>query len=103
VSTGELIYKILERSAWEAACALGVYHGSADDQRDGFIHFSCADQVDGTLQKYFAGKPDLVLVSVSAAALGPALRYEASRGGASFPHLYGALPTALALEVVALG
>lgn len=99
---GETIYKICPRAAWETACSRGVYRGSADDLRDGFIHFSRADQVQGTLAKHFAGQRDLVLVSVDAATLGEALRFEPSRGGALFPHLYGALDTSLALEIVPL-
>lgn len=98
-----LVYKICTRGEWAAACVDGVYVGSADDLRDGFIHFSRAHQVEGTLKKYFAGKPDLVLVSVDAARLGEALRYEPSRAGELFPHLYGTLPTALAVKVEAIG
>jgi len=95
----EIVYKILPRAAWTAAVAAGVYHGSADDQRDGFIHLSRASQLEGTLRKHFAGQTDLVLVSLSSEALGAALRFEVSRGGELFPHLYGPLATALALEV----
>ncbi|MET0343863.1 MAG: DUF952 domain-containing protein [Polyangiales bacterium] len=95
----ETVYKILPRTAWEAAIAAGVYHGSADDQRDGFIHLSRAHQLEGTLSKHFAGQSDLVLVSLSSDRLGAALRFEVSRGGEPFPHLYGPLDPALALEV----
>jgi uncharacterized protein (DUF952 family) len=100
---GEIIYKICSRRAWEEAVERGVYRGSADDLRDGFIHFSREEQVPGTLAKHFAGQQDLVLVSVDAASLGEALRFESSRGGALFPHLYGPLSTALALAVKPLG
>jgi len=75
----------------------GRYDGSSDDRRDGFIHFSAADQLGGTLAKYFRDRPDLVLVAFETAALGDALKFEPSRGGDLFPHLYGSLPTALAL------
>ena len=61
-------------------------------ERDGFIHFSTAGQVEATAAKYFAGRTDLVLVEVDAAQLGPLLRFEPSRDGALFPHLYGVLP-----------
>ena len=99
----ELVYKIAPRSAWEAAVRGGVYRGSQDDQRDGFIHLSTKGQVSATLQRHFAGQSDLLLISFDAAALGDALRFEASRGGQLFPHLYGELATALALQVVELG
>jgi uncharacterized protein (DUF952 family) len=95
----ELVYKICPRVEWEAACAAGVYRGSLDDLRDGFIHLSCKSQVEQTLRRHFAGRSDLVLVSVESARLGAALRFERSRGGESFPHLYGELPTALARTV----
>lgn len=99
----ELVYKIAPRKDWEAAVRSGVYRGSQDDQRDGFIHLSTKSQVSTTLQRHFAGQSDLLLISFEAAALGPALRFETSRGGQAFPHLYGELATALALETIALG
>jgi uncharacterized protein (DUF952 family) len=77
---------------WREAERGGVYDGSADDKRDGFIHFSTAEQTLGTYEKYFNGKPDLMLAAIDAAALGAALKWEPSRGGALFPHLYGSLP-----------
>lgn len=92
-----VVYKILPAADWAAASRAGRYDGSADDRRDGFIHFSAAHQLAGTLTKYFAGKPELVLVAFKAAALGTALKFEPSRGGDLFPHLYGSLPTGLAL------
>lgn len=90
------IYKVLTVSAWQAAQQAGVYEGNADDKRDGFIHFSNAEQLAGTLQKYFAGAPDLVLLYVREGRISApnALRWEPSRGGALFPHLYAPLPTA---------
>ena len=96
---GEHIYKVCRREEWEAAVASGTYRGSADDLRDGFIHFSRATQLEGTLRKHFAGQTDLVRITVEADALGAALRFEPSRGGERFPHLYGVLPTSLALAV----
>ena len=68
-----------------------VYQGAAVDRRDGYIHFSTGAQLAETAAKHFAGASDLVLVAVDADALGAALRWEPSRGGALFPHLYGAL------------
>jgi len=85
------IYKICDAPAWRAAEQAGVYRGSADDARDGFIHFSTAAQLAGTLARHYAGKTDLQLIAVDAAALGEALRWEPSRGGDLFPHLYGEL------------
>ena len=86
------IYKICERGAWRLAEQTGTYRGSAVDARDGFIHFSAAAQLAGTMAKHFAGRGDLLLVAVDADALGAALKWEPSRGGDLFPHLYGALP-----------
>jgi uncharacterized protein (DUF952 family) len=86
------IYKICERAAWQAAESAGIYRGSALDIRDGFIHFSSAAQVSETAAKHFAGQSDLMLVAADADALGAALKWEPSRGGALFPHLYAALP-----------
>jgi uncharacterized protein (DUF952 family) len=83
------IYKICTQAEWTAAAARGLYEGSAVDARDGFIHFSTAPQVAETAAKHFAGQTDLVLVTVDAGRLPVgALKWEASRGGALFPHLY---------------
>ncbi len=92
-----MILKILERDAWRSACRDGHYRGSQDDMRDGFIHFSAPRQVAATAAKYFSGKADLVIVAFDETALGDMLKWEPSRGGDLFPHLYGPLPTALAL------
>jgi uncharacterized protein (DUF952 family) len=93
------IYKICERTAWEEAEAAGRYAGSRVDHRDGFIHFSSAAQLEGTAAKHFAGLSDLVLVAVDGDALGGALKWEASRGGELFPHLYAALALSAVLWV----
>jgi len=85
------IYKICSASAWREAERLGVYRGSADDLRDGFIHFSTATQVAETARKHFFGQTALFLVEVEADALGEALRWERSRNDQLFPHLYGEL------------
>jgi uncharacterized protein (DUF952 family) len=88
----EPIYKICPRALWEEAERAGRFDGAPVDLADGFIHFSTAAQVRETAAKHFSGEDDLVLVAIDADALGPALRYEKSRGGALFPHLYGSLP-----------
>ena len=93
------VYKLLTRAEWRAAEAKGVFEGSAVDLADGFIHFSTAAQAPETGLRYFAGVADLVIVGFEAEALGEGLKWEPSRGGDLFPHLYGPLPTALAVEV----
>ncbi len=85
------IYKICPAPAWREAERQGAYRGSPDDMRDGFIHFSTAAQVPGTAAKHFAGQRGLFLIAVDADALGDALKWEPSRGGDLFPHLYGEL------------
>jgi beta-hydroxylase len=85
-------WKILTAPEWAAFQATGLFEGAPADLRDGFIHLSAADQVEGTLAKHFAGQTGLVLVEIDLGALGDGLRWEESRGGALFPHFYGALP-----------
>ncbi|MFI2648395.1 DUF952 domain-containing protein [Micromonospora fulviviridis] len=87
-----MIYKILATSEWEQAQAAGRFTGTAMDRQDGFIHLSAADQVVETARRVFAGVTGLTLLAVDEARLDDALRWEVSRGGALFPHLYGALP-----------
>jgi uncharacterized protein (DUF952 family) len=86
------IYKICGTALWREAERAGVFGGAPVDLADGYIHFSTAGQVPETAARHFAGMADLVLVAVDAEALGATLRYEPSRGGALFPHLYGTLP-----------
>lgn len=88
------VYRILDRDQWEAARATGAFAGSADDARDGFIHLSARDQVAGTLAKHYAHLDidGLLALEIDAGALGEALKWEPSRGGALFPHLYAPLP-----------
>jgi uncharacterized protein (DUF952 family) len=88
---GEPVYKICPDSALQEARTCGRFEGLADDRRDGFIHLSTASQVAGTLAKYFAGRRGLVLLAVDPERLGERLRWETSRGGELFPHLYGPL------------
>ena len=91
------IYKICENALWREAERAGLFRGAPVDARDGFIHFSTAAQVRETAARHFAGAADLMLIAVEAAALGGALRWEVSRGGDLFPHLYGPLPLAAVL------
>ena len=91
------IYKICESALWREAERAGLFRGAAVDARDGFIHFSTATQVRETAARHFAGAADLMLIAVDAAALGDALKWEVSRGGDLFPHLYDTLPMASVL------
>ncbi len=85
------IYKITPRAAWEEAKKIGVFYGAPIDLTDGFIHFSTASQVVETAKKHFSKMDDLLLIAVKADALGDLLKWEISRGGDLFPHLYGEL------------
>ena len=93
------IYKICPANLWREAVASGVFRGSAVDLADGFIHFSTAAQAAETAAKYFAGQSDLVLVAFDDLTFGVPVRYEPSRGGQLFPHLYGPLDPTRALWV----
>jgi uncharacterized protein (DUF952 family) len=93
------IYKILSRGEWQAAQAAGRFEGSAVDLQDGFIHFSTAAQAAETARRHFAGQAGLVVLEVEADDLGAALRWEPSRGGDLFPHLYGPLDPARVRKV----
>ena len=86
-----LIYKICSEALWREAERVGVFAGAAIDLADGYIHFSTAAQAPETAARHFAGQGDLVLVAIAAEALGDGLRWEPSRGGDLFPHLYGPL------------
>ncbi len=92
-----LVYKIVGRDEWDDAVARGVFVGATIDLADGYIHLSTAAQVEETARRHFAGRDDLVLVALRAAELGEALRYEPSRGGDLFPHLYARLDPQAAL------
>jgi uncharacterized protein (DUF952 family) len=94
-----LIYKILPRAAWDEAVACGQFAGSPVDLDDGFIHFSTAAQAQETAARHFRGQAGLVVAAFETSALGPALRWEPSRGGQLFPHLYAPLDPALAVAV----
>ncbi len=92
-----LIFKIVSDSAWREALAAGVFHGAAIDLADGYIHFSDSTQAVETAQRHFAGQHGLLLVAFEAAQFGAELKWETSRGGALFPHLYGTLDPTTAL------
>jgi uncharacterized protein (DUF952 family) len=99
------IYTLLRAADWHAAEAAGAYHGSADDRRDGFLHFSTAAQLRASAAKHRAGIADLLMVEVPSAALGESLKWEPASGGSRpglFPHFYGALPLAAVGRVVPL-
>ncbi len=88
----DLVFKIVGVAEWRAAESAGVFAGSEVDRADGFIHFSSAAQAPQTAEKWFNGRQDLTLVAIDAGALGAVLKWEPSRGGELFPHLYGPLP-----------
>lgn len=96
------LYKIVPEALWQEARQTGVFHGAGIDQKDGFIHFSTADQVKQTAALHFAGQTGLVLVAVDISNFGDKLVFEPSRGGALFPHLYADLPLSAVLWEAAL-
>jgi uncharacterized protein (DUF952 family) len=101
----KVIYTLVRQADWQAAAAAGTYTGSADDRRDGFLHFSSAAQLRATAAKHRAGVADLLMVAVPTAPLGAALRWEAAAGSERaglFPHLYGPLALAAVSAVVPL-
>ena len=96
------IYKICSAELWREAERTGLFRGAPLDERDGFIHFSTAGQVAETAARHFAGAADQVLVAIDAAQLGEGLKWEPSRGGDLFPHLYGVLSLQAVLWAVPL-
>ena len=92
-----IVYKILPQKDWHAACQKGIYSGSEDDKRDGFIHLSLDEQVEETAKRFFKNQKGLLLVAFDAETLGSKLCFEPSRNGELFPHYYSDLPTHLAL------
>ena len=96
------IYHVCRREEWEAALRAGRYAGSSQDLVDGFIHFSDAGQIVASVAKHRAGQDGLVIVEVDAERVGEGLRWETSRGGALFPHVYGGLDVAAATRVAPL-
>lgn len=85
-------YKIADAAEWRVARAAGAYDGSSVDRADGYIHMSTAEQLAETARRHYGGRRDLIVARIDLAGLGQALKWEASRGGALFPHLYGFLP-----------
>ena len=96
------VYKISPAAVWLKACETGVFEGSLDDARDGYIHLSSASQVRSTLNKYYRGQSGLLLIAFEKNSLAPNLHWEVSRNGDLFPHYYGALPTNLAIAQMPL-
>jgi uncharacterized protein (DUF952 family) len=89
-----MIYHMCPADTWQEAVRAGTYRGTADDLRDGFIHFSTAEQIAESARRHRPGQSGLVLIAVESARLGDRLKWESSRGGALFPHVYGALDPA---------
>jgi uncharacterized protein (DUF952 family) len=91
-------YKILTADQWAQFQADGIFHGAPIDIADGYIHMSTADQLSETLSKHFTGQDNLTIATIDLTALGPELKWEPSRGGALFPHLYAPLPMAAVID-----
>lgn len=100
--TPEYIYKIATQEQWQEAVETGIFKGAPIDLEDGYIHFSTAEQARETAAKHFHGQKNLKLVSVATQPLGDALKWEVSRGGALFPHLYAELKTNDAVSIIDL-
>ena len=96
--TDTVAYKIIDAADWREALAEGAYAGSAVDQADGFIHLSSAAQLDETARKHYAGRENLMLLTVDLTTLEDTVVWEPSRGGALFPHIYGDLPVKAVTE-----
>lgn len=94
-----IIYKICPEPLWREAEKAGIFAGAPIDVRDGYLHFSTTQQVRETASKHFAGQNDLLLIAIDADSLESALRYEPSRGGDLFPHLYAPLSLSAVLWV----
>jgi uncharacterized protein (DUF952 family) len=94
-------YKLLTAEQWAQFQADGCFHGAPVDLADGYIHLSTAEQLQGTLDKHFAGQTGLVIAEVDLIALGDTVTWEISRGDALFPHIYGPLPMATIMGIKA--
>jgi uncharacterized protein (DUF952 family) len=96
------IYKVLDRDCWRKACESGVFEGAAIDLRDGFIHLSSHSQVRETVRLHFRGQDNLLLIAFDVDDFGSELKWELSRGGEKFPHLYTNIDPTLAIGTWAL-
>lgn len=94
----DVAFKLVDHAEWRAALAQASYRGSAVDLADGYIHLSTGEQLAETARRHYSGRDDLVLVAVDLAGVADTLKWEASRGGELFPHLYGPLSTACAVD-----
>ncbi len=97
-----IAYKIMSATELEQMRREGVFHGSAVDVADGYIHLSCASQLAATLDRHFSGAEGLMLVAVDLARLGDTVHWEPARGGELFPHIYGVLPAEAVMAVAAV-
>jgi uncharacterized protein (DUF952 family) len=98
-STTHTAYKILTADQWAQFQTDGVFHGAPVDLADGYIHLSASGQLQGTLDKHFAGQTGLIIAGVNLAVMGDAVKWEVSRDGALFPHIYGPLPMSAIIGV----
>jgi uncharacterized protein (DUF952 family) len=98
----DTIYRLIDAETWSLAVREGCFAGTEHDRRDGFIHFSTAQQVAETARRHYPGQSSLLLLVVSTKALGAALRWEPSRGGESFPHLYASLAPSAVVKTLPL-
>jgi uncharacterized protein (DUF952 family) len=98
----EVIYKVLRAAEWREAQTNGAVVGSADDRRDGFIHLSTSDQLAGTLARHFAGEQGLIALEIATDRVNAGLKWEASRDGTLFPHLYGVLPLDAVIHAISI-
>ena len=97
-----IAYKVMSATELQQMQRDGVFHGSSADLADGYIHLSCDSQLAGTLDKHFSGVDGLMLVAVDLSRLGDTVRWEPSRGGQLFPHIYGPLPIEAVLSIAAV-
>ncbi len=95
----KIAFKILTDAQWAQFEEEGIFHGAPVDIADGYIHLSTDEQLQGTLDKHFAGQSGLVIVAVDLDSLGYLVKWEVSRGDALFPHIYGPLPMTAVLRV----
>ena len=98
--SSDRVYHVCKREEWQAALAAGFYEGSSQDKADGFIHFSGLETVRASTAKHRAGQDKLILLVADANKLGDDLKWEESRGGMLFPHLYAALPVDAVIEAI---